>query len=629
MTKLRALVLLTLALAAPALPAPAAAAPPAEREETFGERIDVNIVNVEVYVTDKDGRRVPGLRSGDFELFEDGRRMEIVNFSAFERPAAGQVPPSTEAAAETAQAAEAAPAVPDPMHIVVYVDNANVLPAHRTRAVRQLREFLTQSLSPGDRVTLISSDGGLTVRLPFTEDREALARALEGMEGHATTGAGTGQARRDALRQIFQTRTAGLAEPDPSQRTPCPLDIVQPARSYAETARGEVLRTIRALTLMVNSLSGLPGRKAVLHVSDGISITPGQEVFQVLAELCGDSPDPRLLQSLENDGGLIDTAAPRVAGGEEAEDAAALAASQAAELRSYRGNQASLDAQSYSTAKEWSALAAHASSHRVTLYTLQASGAEALASSSAEYGPGEQILQESSIASIEEDNRKGSLSVLAGDTGGRAVFNANDLKPALASIQEDFGTYYSLGYSPSHSGDGKEHRIEVKVRRPGVQVRHRLSYRDKPPLERTVDRTLAALFYGVEDNPLEVGIEIGEPAPAEGGKFAVPVRLRIPLFKVGTEMKDEDYRARLRLLVATRGADGASSPVRQVEVPIRIPRDQAMKALAQYYLYELTLHLGPGEQRVAVAVRDDMTLLTSFLGRTVQVGAPAPSTPSR
>ena len=31
----------------------------------------------------------------------------------------------------------------------------------------------------------------------------------------------------------------------------------------------------------------MPGRKALLHVSDGISITPGEELFQFLYEMCG------------------------------------------------------------------------------------------------------------------------------------------------------------------------------------------------------------------------------------------------------------------------------------------------------------------------------------------------------
>ena len=626
MTKLWALISFALALFLPAL---AAAAPQTTAEPTFGEQVEVNVVNVEVYVTDKDGRRVPGLRQEDFVLLEDGKPVDVVNFAAFERhaapPAAPSDPGASPSPAASAPETAAPAAIPDPMTIVVYVDNANVNPAHRTRAVRQLRDFLTRSLSPGDKVMVVSYDLGIRIRLPLTDDRAALARALEGLETLATAGGEIDRRRRQALQEIFQARATGLSDPDPTQRTPCPFDIVQPARNFAEAARGDVFRTIGALTVLVNSLSGVPGRKAVLHVSDGITITPGQEIFQVLYELCSDSPDPRLLRDLANDTPLLSGPVSRVQLGEEAEAAAEVTASQEAKVRSYRGSQAPLDAQAYSTAKEWSALAAHANANRVTMYTLQASGAEALAASSAASAPGERILNEPAIASIEENNRKDSLSVLAADTGGRAVFNANDLTPALASIQEDFATYYSLGYSPAHSGDGKEHRLEVKVKRPGVQARYRRSYRDKPLLERTVDRTLAVLFYGMEDNPLEVGMEIGDPTPVEGGKFAVPIRLHIPLFKVGTEMKTDDYQARVRLLVATRGADGSSSPVRQVQVPIRIPRDQAMTALAQYYLYELTLHLGPGEQRVAVAVRDDMTLLTSFLGRTVQVGGGAAS----
>ena len=49
------------------------------------------------------------------------------------------------------------------------------------------------------------------------------------------------------------------------------------------------MQSLGVLTVMVNSLSGVPGRKAVLHVSDGLPATPGEELFQFLAELCGGS----------------------------------------------------------------------------------------------------------------------------------------------------------------------------------------------------------------------------------------------------------------------------------------------------------------------------------------------------
>ena len=53
-------------------------------EEVFVGRVEVNVVNVEVYVTDKDGHPVTGLTREDFELYEDGERVEITNFFAVE-----------------------------------------------------------------------------------------------------------------------------------------------------------------------------------------------------------------------------------------------------------------------------------------------------------------------------------------------------------------------------------------------------------------------------------------------------------------------------------------------------------------------------------------------------------------
>jgi hypothetical protein len=139
-----------------------------------------------------------------------------------------------------------------------------------------------------------------------------------------------------------------------------------------------------------------------------------------------------------------------------------------------------------------------------------------------------------------------------------------------------------------------------------------------------VDRTLAALFYGFEDNPLEIGWDVGETTPAGSG-FTVPVRLRIPLAKLGLEIKDDAYRGKLRLLVATRGPGGGNSPVRQVEVPISIPLNQGDATMNQVFVYEVKLQLPAGGNQVAIAVRDDLTTLTSYLSRNVQVGGGAPT----
>ena len=43
----------------------------AQQPPAFGEVVEVNVVNVDVYVTDPDGQPVSGLDKRDFELYED------------------------------------------------------------------------------------------------------------------------------------------------------------------------------------------------------------------------------------------------------------------------------------------------------------------------------------------------------------------------------------------------------------------------------------------------------------------------------------------------------------------------------------------------------------------------------
>ena len=60
------------------------AAGPGAEEGAFFESVDVNIVNVQVFVTDKKGNPITGLGIDDFDLFEDKRPVKISNFFAVE-----------------------------------------------------------------------------------------------------------------------------------------------------------------------------------------------------------------------------------------------------------------------------------------------------------------------------------------------------------------------------------------------------------------------------------------------------------------------------------------------------------------------------------------------------------------
>jgi VWFA-related protein len=608
--------------AACALPLLGAEKAQPESLTSFGAVVEVNVVNVDVYATDKNGKRVNDLRQGDFELLEDGRPVAITNFTPVRlaNPGGPQVPGSQPAPGNPAvrddKAAAQTPG--DPWNLVVYVDNANIRPSHRTRALEQLREFLAGSVKPGDRVMLVTSDASLKIWQTFTSDPAALNSALNEMEKTSAHGSEIDLERRNAFSEMMTLNEASMVELGP----PCPVNIVAPARAFADSRRADVRRSLGALTVLVNSLSGVPGRKAVLHVSDGIPALPGEELFHFLLELCGGNGTAGVGRATAPPSNSQNKLIPRDFDPQAVYDARMIGpgAYQAA-------SQAMIDAQAFSVAKDLAALVGHANAHQVTMYTLQASGVSGTEASDASFGPDDRLFQFPSIGIAQRASLQESLQTLAEGTGGRAILNANDFRPDLAGMREDFATFYSLGYTPGHNGDGKEHKIEVRVKRSGIHLRHRLSYRDKPALEKAVDRTLAALLYGIEDNPLEIAFEVGKQAPDPAGKpgvLAVPIRLKIPLHKLAILNHEETFEGNLRLLVATRSEDGRSAPVRQVAVPIRIPRQQVLNALGQFYVYTLTLQLAPGTHRVAVGVRDEIAATTSYLSQAVTVGSTAP-----
>ena len=70
-----------------------------------------------------------------------------------------------------------------------------------------------------------------------------------------------------------------------------------------------------------------------------------------------------------------------------------------------------------------------------------------------------------------------TLRVLADNSDGRAIVNRNDLASGMKQIMRDASGYYLLGYtSAAAPTDGKFHTIDVRVKRPNVEIRYRKGY---------------------------------------------------------------------------------------------------------------------------------------------------------
>ena len=543
---------------------PQAGAAQDEDQGFFVDTVNVSVVNVDVYVTDKKGNRINGLTKDDFEVFEDGRPVAITNFYAVQDGKATS--PQAEEAAETAAPAPG-PAVPgmnqvktpedQRLRLVVYIDNFNIHPFNRNRVMRELRAFLNQKLSREDQVMLVTYDRSLHVRNRFTSDPGIIAAGLTELEkvsGHAVH---HDSERRDTLNKIEDSRNVNEA--------------MSYARTYAQSTFNDLAFSIDALKQLVDSLAGLPGRKAVLYVSDGLQMIAGQDVFYAVQSKYS-TQSTGLTEQFEFD-----------------------------------------------TSRRFNELTAQANANRITFYTIDAAGLRIHSSVSAENQSAGQGVY---IDSIQISNLQSTLQTLAEKTGGVAVLNANQVMSHLEKISRDFNSYYSLGYTPTHQGDGRYHKIEVKLKKRDktVLVRHREGYRDKNTEARMSDGTLAALNFAVENNPLGVELEMGKPTRRDDGFYLQPVLVRIPIGKLVLVPRGGSHEARVRLFIAAVDGSGNTSDVQQVPVPISIPEADLATATGKSYTYSVSLLMRSGNQKVAVGVRDDIAAESSFVTREVRVG---------
>ena len=554
------------AAAAPAaaVPAPPAGDLPAEGSGEFFESIDVSVVNVDVYVTDKKGNRVSRLTRDDFSILEDKRPIAITNFYAVDegRPVptaeellAGDIP----ALPVPGRAPGLPPDIPEDqrLHLVVYIDNFNLHAFSRNRTFGALREFLRSDLTPGDRVMLMTYDREPHVRRPFTTDPQVIASALFELEKMNAFATQADSDRRTLLDELDDLK-------DPNQ-------AISRARSYASAVFNDLEFSIDSLKNTVSSLAGLPGRKAILYVSDGLPMIAGQDIFQFIQEKFSGNSSTAVMEAL-----------------------------------------------TYDASRRFQELVAQANANRISFYTIDAEGLRGSTANSAENRTSN---SSGLVESVHNSNLQSPLQMIAEETGGKAIFNTNDPTKGLRTVAADFKTYYSLGYSPVHSGDGRYHRIEVRTKRKDLVVRHREGYRDKSTEAKMSDGVVSALFYDAESNSLDIGVQRGPEVRRDDGFFAVPMEIRIPIGNLVLVPAEGMRQARVRVYFAAMDGEGGMSEVQNSIIPINIPEAELATAVKQVYVYGISLMMRKGPQKLAVGVRDEVGATQSFTVRTMNIGS--------
>jgi len=564
--------------------------------ETFGETIEVRVVNVDVWVTDRDGNPVTGLTADDFEVREDGRPVELSNFYEFtdgldaatrDRSA----PTRRDRRPRQSDLDRFIPAEPPPpehrLSLMVYIDNNNLTPTDRNRLLPFLRNFLSVQLSPYDRAMLAVYDQGrYEVALPFTTEAWRVAEETNQIERVVGSRDRIESQRLDILRELNR-------DDEVPPRYSAVMELI---RDFAAMIRSEVDASIVNVENAIRTMAGLPGRKAILYISNGLPMRPAEDLFRALEERFDDR---RGRWRTTNQSPFADVDLYRDARGIDAANA-------------------SLEAYQYDLSRRFDELASLANANGVTFHSVAAAGARVSGMNTAD------LRFSTSIEFTRAANLEEPLLRLADRTGGRAIVNTRNFAGGLDRIASDLQNRYSLGYSATHVERGGTHRIEVELTdeakrryRRRLTLRHRDSYVDKSISAEMADLTLAALAMEEAANPMGVRIApvrgTGSQVELDSGDIQSRMLVAIPIGPLTLAPAAGGHEARVRLWVQVMDEEARLSEVTEHPVPVLVQEGEIEDARELSWPFAVDVVTAPGPHRVAVGVRDDLAATTSVV----------------
>ena len=193
---------------------------------------------------------------------------------------------------------------------------------------------------------------------------------------------------------------------------------------------------------------------------------------------------------------------------------------------------------------------------------------------------------------VNEDRLKREfLQSMSENTGGYAVVNTNAPESEVASVMEESGSYYLLGYqSTNQKPDGKLRRLQVRVNRPGVSVRSRRGYY----ATRRAPDTSAETSTPVADSPKDA---IGGVLP----KGDLPMHVAVAPFAISGKRE-------AALAIVTRFDQPAvSEPSQQkVEVLTALFDTEGKSKGGKTHSVDLTLRPGDASSQYEVLSRIDV-----------------------
>lgn len=522
-------------------------------------RITTNLVQVDAVVTDDKGRVVTNLRPEDFEVQVNGKPQKITNFSFISTEAPQPRPPVTEVRSAGTNS-RPVPIPPVPIRpeqvkrtIALVVDDLNLSFESINQARKALKKFVDEQMQPGDMVAIIRVGSGVGALQQFTSDKRVLYAAIENVKYNLSAG------RFRSFETEKRPEVLDAQTKLPSDATDKGVKKGGDPELFREDRL--VIASLRTVDYVVRGMRELPGRKAVMLLSDGFSLFSDDDAEKSVQLR-------RAIQRLVDQSGRA-------------------------------------------------GVVIYAMDTRGLV-------AEGMTPADAMYGSGSANMSSKEIMDLARNNREKFFRALDGlmylteQTGGFTVYNSNDLSGGIKKALDDQKSYYLIGFQPEGTTFDQTqscfNHLAVKVKNPSLKVRYRSGFfgvkdEEITPIAKTpeqqVMRALTSPFNS-DDISLRLTALFGNDAAA--GSYLRSLVHISPDGITFTEKPDGTREAVINIVAVTFSDSGAVMGSVGETHTVTLTQSLYNRALQSGLVYSLNVPLKrAGAYQLRVAVRDDKT----------------------
>ena len=536
------------------------------------------LVVVDVVATDKNGP-VRGLSRENFTILEDGKPQQIRVFN-FQEPRAEAAP----VAAQPAKLPENLYTNIPTYHVdsslnVVLLDGLNTTSPHQAYVRDEMIKYL-EKMPEGRPVAVYMLGSKLTLLQDFTSDPQVLKNVVKNLKKNISPLLDNPGGGPDT-----QLLPAGAADVLPGNMLDNLQRFEQERVAFQTDLR--VSYTIDALTSISRSLTGYPGRKNLIWISEAfpISIDPNMEL--TTDTFAGTRNYSQQIAKLADS--LID-----------------------AQIAMYPIDARGLVGSSF--------------------YDASNSGRDKFGRAAR----GDRMQAALSAESANLSNVHGTMQEMADRTGGRAFFNTNGIDQAVRKSIDDGSTYYTLAYYPENKDwNGKFRKIHVSVDKPGVKVRYRLGYFAVNPkfyATQSESQQLASFRLALSlDSPVATGLMfhamVIPPAAAEPNK--VLVNFGVDSHAISFERQDDGLQhATVECTVQAYSGKGKLVKGESSTIKAALKPETYARVMHEGFPCQQSIELPAGSYFLRLGVRDDSTGLIGTTNAKVTISEPSAGTVS-